>query len=286
MLIFFFRLLSHLPLAVLQRMGSLMGWTVYFASSAFRQRLRTNLSIAGYANHLNEAVSAVGKSIGELPFVWYGAPERVMSTATIEHWAVVQAAIDGGKGIIFLTPHLGCFEIIAQAIAVRIPLTALYRPPRKKLLQPLLEQARKRPNLGLAPTNLGGIRKLMRSLKQGGAIGLLPDQVPQNGEGVWARFFGKPAYTMTLPARLHESSGAPIILAYAERLEKGRGFVIHFSLGPTLTRASAEENATLINQSMEALISRCPSQYFWSYNRFKTPKGVAAPSMSIATGSA
>lgn len=261
-----------------------MGWTVYFASSAFRQRLKRNLSIAGYSNQLNAAVSAVGKSMGELPFVWYGKPKRVISTATIEHWTVVQTAIDAGKGIIFLTPHLGCFEIIAQAIAVRMPLTALYRPPRKKLLRPLLEQARTRPNLQLAPANLGGVRMLMKSLKQGGAVGLLPDQVPQNGEGVWANFFGKPAYTMTLPGRLQQKSGAPIILAYAERLNKGRGFVIRFLEGPMLTQVGAEENATLINQAMENLISHCPPQYFWSYNRFKTPKGAPSPSMPASQG--
>lgn len=275
MLVSLFRVLSYLPLSMLHRLGALMGWIVYLSSTAYRRRLQSNLKIAGYAHTLPTTISAIGRCIGELPFVWYGTPEHVMSTATIEQWDVVQAAADAGKGLIFLTPHLGCFEIVAQAIARRMPLTALYRPPRKKILQPLLRRARTRHNLQLVPANIGGVRALMKTLKRGGAVGLLPDQVPQNGEGVWASFFGKPAYTMTLPARLQELSGAPIIIAYAERLDRGRGFVIRFFAGPALAAGGTQEKATCINQAMETLISRCPSQYLWSYNRFKTPNGVA-----------
>lgn len=279
MLVALFRLLSKLPLSVLHALGTTLGWLVYCASASYRRILKENIGRAGYARLLHSSIAESGKSILELPFVWCASPKRVLNTAVIENWELAQAALDSKRGVIFLTPHLGCFEIIAQAIAARTSLAALYRPPRKDVLKPLIEGARARHNLLLAPANLTGVRTLLKELKKGNAIGLLPDQVPQNGEGVWADFFGKPAYTMTLSAKLHQMTDAPIILSYAERLPHGRGFIVRFVPFDKVLGNSVEEQTRAINLAMEKLIARCPSQYFWSYNRYKTPHGAtAAPS--------
>lgn len=277
MLVTLFRLLSGLPLSALHAIGTALGWLVYLTSSSYRQRLKNNIGRAGYASYLSSSIQEAGKNILELPFVWCAPQERVLKTIQVENWELVQAALDAGRGIVFLTPHLGCFEITAQYVATKTPLTVLYRPPHKEALKPLIEGARARGDLRLAPANLSGVRMLLKTLKQGGPIGVLPDQVPQNGEGVWADFFGMPAYTMTLPAKLQQMSGAPIILTYAERLPRGAGFLLRFvpfeeSLGDTPQQA-----ARAINTAMEKLIARCPDQYFWSYHRYKVPDGVAAP---------
>ncbi|MGV8891795.1 MAG: lysophospholipid acyltransferase family protein [Burkholderiaceae bacterium] len=277
MLVTLFRLLSHLPLSLLHALGAALGWLVYLASPSYRRRLSENIQRAGHAAHRNAAIRESGKSILELAFVWCAPPARVLRCATIENWELVQSALDAKQGVIFLTPHLGCFEIIAQSIAARTPLTVLYRPPRKDALKPLIEGARARENLLLAAANLSGVRALFKCLKKGGAIGLLPDQTPQHGEGVWADFFGKPAYTMTLSAKLHQLSGAPIILSYAERLPFGRGYIVRFIRFEEALGDTPESQAAAINRAMEKLIARCPAQYFWSYNRYKTPHGVAAP---------
>ncbi len=278
MLVNLFRLLSKLPLPFLHATGSVLGRLVYLASPSYRRRLRGNIDRAGFNNRLAAAVRESGKSVLELPFIWCAPPQRVLNTVTIENWGLAQAALDAGGGVIFLTPHLGCFEVIAQAIAAKIPLTALYRPPRKAMLKPLLEQARARHNLLLAPANLSGVRTLLKALKQGKAIGLLPDQVPQHGEGVWADFFGKPAYTMTLPAKLHQMTGAPIILSYAVRLEHGAGYGLRFARFEQSLEGTPQQQARAINAAMEQLIAHCPEQYFWSYNRYKQPAGAdAAP---------
>ena len=277
MLVILFRLLSHLPLSVLHRIGTLAGSIIYWFSGSYQRRLKENLIRAKLAAHLTAAIKESGKNIFELPFIWCAEPKKVLATAQVEGWSIVQSAIDQRKGIIFLTPHLGCFEIIAQVIASRIPLTALYRPPRQSLLKPLIEGARRRPNLSLAPANLRGVRVLLKTLKGGGAIGLLPDQVPQNGEGVWADFFGKPAYTMTLPAKLQLMTGAPIVMSYAERLPAGAGFVVRFAAFDGELTNDAQQQARVINAAMEALIRHCPAQYFWGYNRYKTPPGVSGP---------
>jgi KDO2-lipid IV(A) lauroyltransferase len=275
-LVTLFRLLSILPLPVLHALGVALGWLVYLASPSYRKRLKDNIRRAGFDNYLTASISEAGKSVLELPFIWCAAPERVLKTAIIENWEFAQNALDARQGVIFLTPHLGCFEISAQIVAARLPMTVLYRPPRKKALKPLIEEARARPGLSLAPASLSGVRILLKALRRGEPIGLLPDQVPQNGEGVWADFFGKPAYTMTLPAKLHQMSGAPIILAYVERLPRGRGYVLRFAPFEQPLGETPEEQARAINAAMEQLIARCPAQYFWSYNRYKTPAGVSA----------
>ena len=277
MLVFFFRLLSKLPLRALHALGAALGWLVYLASPSYRRRLRENLHGAGFGQHLSQAVAESGKAIVELPFVWCAEPERVARHATDENWDYVQAVLDRGQGIVFLTPHLGCFEITAQQIALRTPLTVMYRPPKKAALKPLIEGARARHNLHLAPANLSGVRILAKCLKRGEPVGVLPDQVPQEGEGVWAPYFGRSAYTMTLPAKLAQLGKAEVILVYAERRAAGAGFIVRFVPFDATLAGTPTEQAATINRAMEQLIARCPAQYFWSYNRYKQPDGVAGP---------
>jgi KDO2-lipid IV(A) lauroyltransferase len=282
MLVIFFRLLSKLPLPLLHGLGSALGWLVYLAAPSYRRRLRDNLRGAGFGQHLSAAIAESGKAIVELPFVWCADPARVARHATEENWDVVQQVLDRQQGIVFLTPHLGCFEITAQQIALRTPLTVMYRPPKKAALKPLIEGARARHNLHLAPATLSGVRILAKCLKRGEPVGVLPDQVPQEGEGVWAPYFGRSAYTMTLPAKLAQLGKAEIILVYAERRARGAGFVVRFVPFDGTLEGSAAQQAATINRAMEQLIARCPAQYFWSYNRYKQPEGVAGPEQADA----
>ena len=277
MLVFFFRLLSKLPLPVLHGLGSALGWLVYLASPSYRRRLRDNLRGAGFGQHLHSAIAEAGKAIVELPFVWCADPARVARHASDENLEVVQSAFDRQQGVLFLTPHLGCFEITAQRIALHTRLTVMYRPPKRAALKPLIEGARARHNLHLAPATLAGVRILAKCLKRGEPVGVLPDQVPQEGEGVWAPYFGRSAYTMTLPAKLAQLGKAQIILVYAERRPAGAGFIVHFVPFEGTLEGSAFDQAATINRAMEQLIARCPAQYFWSYNRYKQPEGVPGP---------
>jgi KDO2-lipid IV(A) lauroyltransferase len=277
MLVALFRLFSLLPLRLLHLLGAALGWLVYLLSPSYRRRLKENITMAGFGSHLHAAVAESGKAIVELPFVWCADPARVAAHATDENWDYVQSVLDSGRGVVFLTPHLGCFEITAQQIAQRTPLTVMYRPPRKAALKPLVEGARARHNLHLAPANLSGVRILAKTLKKGQPIGILPDQVPQEGEGVWANWFGRSAYTMTLPAKLAQMGDAAIIQVYAERREKGKGFIVRFVPFEKTLSGSAAEQAQTINDAMQELIARCPAQYFWSYNRYKQPDGVTGP---------
>ena len=276
------RALAALPLSLLHRLGAIVGSAVYLVSPRYRHCLRANLRAAGYADRalLGQAIAEAGKGLLELPAVWLRPHETVAGwVVQVTGWDLVEAALARRHGIIFLTPHLGCFEITAQYYAYRAPaaapLTVLYRPPKKKALEPLMLAGRARRNLRLAGTDLRGVRMLLRALRQGEAIGILPDQSPGVGEGEWAEFSGRPAYTMTLAGRLAEASGVPVILAYAERLPQGRGYHLQFSAMPP--PLAGESPARTLNRALEGLIRLCPAQYGWGYNRYKVPAGASAP---------
>jgi KDO2-lipid IV(A) lauroyltransferase len=198
---------------------------------------------------------------------------------------LIDAALDAGRGLVLLTPHLGCFEVCAQAIAERFGsrtrLTAMYRPARQPWLREVQEFARRRPGLDTAPAALAGVRQMIRALRRGEAVGLLPDQVPPEGMGVWAPFFGQPAYTMTLATRLVQQTGAALLLIWAERLPRGAGYVLRVATpaAPLPTHATSDEAlqvacATLVNHEMENLIRQKPTQYLWGYHRYKQPRRV------------
>lgn len=268
-----FRFLSRLPLWLLHGVGTALGWLVFGLSAVYRQRFLAHARLAGCRPaQWRAAVGQAGRLVAELPRLWLGRPVPL-------HWEGAQhieAALAQGRGIVFLTPHLGCFEITAQAYARRFgarqPMTVLFRTPRKPWLRELVAGARNRPGLHTVPTTLAGVKQLLKALRQGQSVGLLPDQVPPQGQGVWVPFFGRPAYTMTLSARLAQQTGAALLVAWGERLAWGRGFRIHVQpLGGELP-ADVTQAATVINQAMETLISRCPQQYLWGYARYKQPR--------------
>jgi Kdo2-lipid IVA lauroyltransferase/acyltransferase len=275
---FLFRLLACLPLCLLHRLGAVAGWLAYFLSATYRRHLRENLAQAGLDQPAlrRAAIAHAGRMVLELPKVWLCSQAEVAGRVVqVSGWELVEAAWAADKGILFLTPHLGCFEITAQYYAIRRPMAVLYRRPKQAWLAPIIEQGRGA-NLILAPADLSGVRRLIKMLKHGEAAGMLPDQAPGAGEGLWAPFFGRPAYTMTLAARLAET-GATVLLAYAERLPRGAGYHLRlFPLSRPLTGDLAA-NVAQLNAELEALIRLCPEQYLWGYNRYKKPSGAPAP---------
>ena len=271
-----FRFLSFLPLPALHNLGALLGWAAWLLSPTYRRHLRENAALAGAADVAGASVAEAGKGLLELPKIWLRPHAEVVERVVrVSGWELVEAAWTQGCGILFLTPHLGCFEITAQYYANFRPMTVLYRRPKQAWLAPLIESGRGA-NLRLAPADMSGVRRLIKALRGGEAVGMLPDQAPGAGEGIWAPFFGRPAYTMTLAARLAET-GATVLLAYAERLHYGAGY--HLKLFPLSQPLTGElpERVAQINAELEALIRDCPEQYLWGYNRYKKPSGAPDP---------
>jgi len=270
-----FRAFALLPLPVLHVVGAALGWVSFLASGTYRRRFLDNAHQAGCARGpLRRAVAEAGKLVAEVPRLWFGPPAPILWDGD----GLIDRARAQGRGIVFLTPHLGCFEATAQAYAARYGrITVLYRPARKPWLRDLVDTSRERPNLVAAPTTLAGVKLMLKALKAGEAVGLLPDQVPPEGQGVWAPFFSRPAYTMTLSARLARQAGATVLLAWGERLPWGRGFRIHLREWVGEMPADAAEAAAEVNARMEALIRECPQQYLWGYARYKAPAPGPAP---------
>ena len=275
------RFLAWLPLGWLHRLGGWAGWLAWWLSPRYRRQLDANLARAlGRSDRAlrNAAIAEAGRQSLELPWLWLRpADEVVAQVVRVEGWALVEAAQAEGAGILFLTPHLGCFEITARYFAAHAPITVLYRPPRKAALRPLMEAGRARGLLRTAPADLAGVRRLIKALRSREAVGMLPDQAPGAGEGLWAPFFGRPAWTMTLAARLTEVTGVHVIMAWAERLPRGAGYVLRLSAPGAPFAGSLEARCAAVNREIERLILRCPAQYLWGYNRYKRPAGVPPP---------
>ncbi len=277
-----FELLARLSLPVLHRLGAMAGWITYLFSPQYAARLRENLVHAGLGHSKGQLrklqyanIREAGKGVLELPWVWRRPLEEVIASVRQCHgWEHVETEHAKGKGVIMLTPHLGCFEVISLYIAARSPITSMYRPPRWRFLDILMHQGRARGQMKLVAADFGGVRQMLKALKRGEFIGILPDQVPGNGEGEWASFFGRPAYTMTLIGRLVESSGAPVVMCYCERMVEGAGYILNFTpLVLDVSRSIPQQ----INSALESVIRRLPGQYLWSYNRYKVPRGVLPP---------
>ena len=277
-MVFIFRILSRLPLSVLHLLGAVLGYLTYWLSPTYRRHLRENIAQAGLPASLRGTVAAeTGKQMLELARIWMRPLEEAIPlVAEVAGWEHVEAAQKAGKGIVFLTPHLGCFEITAQYLSSFGDITVLYRAPKSAVAQELILTGRKRAHLHLAPADLSGVRALIKALKKGEMVGMLPDQAPKTGEGAWLKFFGRYAYTMTLAARLTET-GAASLLTWGERLPGGRGYRVHFKQPENPLAGSTVDRAQQINLEIEALIRQCPSQYLWGYNRYKRPGGADAP---------
>lgn len=266
-----FKFFGILSLPSLHRLGVALGWLIYWCTPKSAITIKNNIKTSGLTKNLQQfkqllhgSIAESGKAALETIGIWQKREADILPLVKQVHgWKAVKDALQLGKGIIFLTPHLGCFEITSIYYGSKHPITVLYRPPKIKLLHNFIRQGRTRKGITLAEANASGVRKLMQALKRNEAIGILPDQIPAAGEGEWADFFGKPAYTMTLASKLAEKTGATVIMAFGERLANGAGFDIH------ITRLESIATTTLLNNAIEQQIALKPAQYLWRYDRYK-----------------
>jgi len=267
-------MIAALPLSLLHALGTVLGWAMYGISPTYRRYLRENLEQAGYrdARTRRAAIAAAGQMITETPALWLRPLERVAALVReVRGMEAMQAARARGKALLFLTPHMGCFEVAAQYAAQVLPITVLYRAPKVGWLDPLMREGRGRGSVRLVPADHGGVREIFAALKRGEAVGFLPDQVPGEGEGEWSEFFGRPAYTATLAPKLAARDSVACFVVYAQRLPRGAGYRIVIRPYPGILPQETPTRA--LNRALEDLVRECPEQYLWGYNRYKTPAG-------------
>ena len=207
----------------------------------------------------------------ELGFAWQGKASAVYaSIKKIEGLSLLEEAQALKKGVIVLAPHFGNWEVLNFWLSSHMPFTAMYEPPRLQRLDAVIRAGRERKGAHLVPTTARGVSALLKALKRGEAVGILPDQVPDDTGGVIAPFYGYPAYTATLLPKLVSRTGALVIVSVARRLPRGEGYTLHFMRADE--RVYADDDATAahgVNASVEQIIALDPAQYQWEYKRYK-----------------
>ena len=274
-----FRLLSRLPLSWLHALGAALGRLVWWCSPQHRANVRANLQQAfGDVPPalLDEAIAHAGRQMLEAPFVWCRPLDEVRAhVLRFEGRELFEAARARDQSVLMLTAHLGCFEACLQAAGAVTPLTVLYRPPRKSSMHEVVGWRARGP-VSVAPADVTGVRKLARALRAGEIAAILPDQAPRAGEGMWVPFFGRPAWTMTLAARLSETPNVCVLLCWAERVA-GKGWVVRARAPEEVIEGDLAARCAAINREVERMVRECPAQYLWSYERYKVPRGVPQP---------
>ena len=274
--ILIFHALGLLPLSLLQRLGILLGWIGWLMPGTYKRRAARNIAFAypeASASLQRQSMQQLICMFLELPYLW--APRnasRLSSLISCDEWPLIDRTLAEGKGLILISPHIGCFEMLGPFYSQRHPATVIFKEPRMQWLSTLINRIRLSPQLTLVPANQKGVKGLLRTLMRGQTIGFLPDQVPAEGDGVYAPFFGQPAYTITLVQRMQAVRQTPIFTVGLERLDRARGY--HFHVVPMAAPLSEDPTtaATEMNAALEDMIRRMPAQYLWGYNRYKKPR--------------
>ncbi|RLA31529.1 MAG: lipid A biosynthesis acyltransferase, partial [Gammaproteobacteria bacterium] len=234
-----------------------------------------DLDSATRARLVRQTLRETGKAVLELGAIWGWSGTRLgrcfVDTEGIE---LLAEGHRRGNGVLIAAPHLGCWEMTSHYAQLHgYRLTALYRPPRQRALAPLIRTRRQRLGATLVPTDTSGIKALLRALRRGECVGILPDQ-DAGRDGVMAPCCGAPASTRILDARLARHSGATLLLAFAERLAGGHYRLRLRALPDAVGDADPLVAATALNRAVEVCVREQPAQYQWTYRRFKTrPEG-------------
>lgn len=276
---------SWMPYWMVQWLGVAIGMLLYWLPSGSKSIVKKNIA-AVYPNldrseqdHLvKQVLIESSKTTVEFGPVWCWNQDKLNGLVKeVEGQALVDEALAKNKGVIFLAPHMGNWEMIVPVISSLYASTFLYRPPNVPSVESFMVDARSRFGAKLAPTDVRGVRTLIKALKNSEVIGILPDQDPGASGGVYAPFCQRPARTMTLVSKLIQKTDCAVVFMVVKRLANGEGFAVHYLPADAAKLASKDEleATTALNQGVEACIELATEQYLWAYKRYrKPPKGV------------
>ncbi len=272
-----YRLLSHLPLPIAHGLGVLLGWLLWLIPNKPRDLTRLHIARcfpemppSAQLRLARRTLREAGKALAEGPVLWTGPERRVFKLVKeVRGQALVDDALTTGKGLITAAPHLGAWEMAGLACSRIAPMTSLYKP-QKGHWDALIKQGRQRFGANLVPSDNSGVKQLLKALKRGEIIGILPDQDPPPGAGEFAPFFNIQAHSPVLLSRLARRTGATVLTMFAERLSWGRGYILHFQ--PVSSDVVAENEITAVsavNAAVEEAVRQLPQQYWWAYPRYR-----------------
>ncbi|MGB1109516.1 MAG: lysophospholipid acyltransferase family protein [Gammaproteobacteria bacterium] len=282
-LLLFLKGLSLLPLRAAHGLGALIGWAVWLSPGGPKRVALRNVDLCfpdwseeRRRTLARDSLIETGKTLTEMGAMWFWPREKVLGLLQgIEGEEHFERLRDRGKGIIALTPHLGQWEFLGLVTPRFTPMTSLYRPMRMERLEAPITAGRQRTGNRLVPTNSQGVKDIYAALRRNELAGILPDQDPGKSGGEFAPFFGVQTYTMSFVSRLAERTGLGVVVGYAERLPKGKGFKVHVvPVGEAVNSKDLNVSLAAMNATIEQCIRQCPAQYQWIYKRFKRrPEG-------------
>ena len=269
------RTIGFLPLPLLRRLGTLAGRLSYRLDSRETRVARRNMQLI-YTDDspqqrelkVQGILESSGQTLFETLAVWTRPREKALKLLTgVQGRQHFDAALAKGKGMIIAGPHYGNWELLLKYLAHNGPLSLVYRAPEKAYGDVFLGRARGGSNVTLVPAETTAMRPLLKALQRGETVGITPDQQPKQGGGEFAPFFGVPALTLSLIAKLASRNGTPVVFAYAER--SAQGFVMHFEPEePALHDSDLSVALAAMNRRVEAIAKRDFRQYQWTYKRF------------------
>lgn len=271
------RLLARLPARAVDWSGALIGRALWRFDSRMARTTRTNLRLA-FPELCNDERQRLGRRsleqtcalALEAAAVWGSNVEHVLKrVVSVEGRGLIGAAIARGRGVILLAPHLGNWEIANLYVARHCGVTALYQPSGDGPLDDLVRRFRERGGSRMKVAHTGGIRAVLKALKGGQCVGVLPDQVPVPKQGVVVDFFGHPALTMTLVHRLAVRTGARVLCVYAQRIDNGAFYIRFRGVADELYDGDPLVSAQAMNDAVERCVREAPEQYQWEYKRFR-----------------
>ncbi len=274
-------LLSLLPLSLARRLGRVLGLRMNKGTGKPARNTRINIAAcfpelnAAEQNALiGESLKETGCSLGEMGMSWIWRPERVLEKIKAVHGqAVLDEALAENRGVIMIAPHIGNWEVLNLWLSKYYKLTAMYKPPKIKMMDDLIRGKRERMGSHLAPANVKGVRMAVKCLRRNEILGILPDQEPEVSGGIFAPFMGVQAFTMKLLPQLAAQTGGVVMSGYAKRVEGGFEIFFHRAEDSANSK-DLHEAAAAMNQEIEHCVRQVPEQYQWEYRRFsRRPEG-------------
>lgn len=270
-----------LPMRWLRALGNAVGWVIYHALRTRRELAMDNLRrVLGdrlddreRARVVLASVRNMTKTMLELLKLPAISAERLERLVPVSGEENLREAVEGGRGVIVVTPHFGNWELLAaRARQMGYRLSVVARDANDPATAGIITHARE--TFGTRVLERDELRTMLRTLADGEVLGILPDQ--HGGEaGVWLDFMGRPASTVTGPAALAVRTGAAVVPGFGLRTEDED---VHVRFLPALeipdTGDRDEDVRRLtqrINDVLGEQIMRHPEQWLWMHNRWRTP---------------
>ncbi|MEQ6885644.1 lysophospholipid acyltransferase family protein [Salicola sp. Rm-C-2C1-2] len=280
-------LIGHLPLALAQRLGCIIGFCLWAARDRTRKVTERSLALAypqmSHADRrtlVRDSLRETGKLIAEIPIMWESPVPRCLDLIReFQGQHLLNEARTEGRGVVLIVPHLGNWELLGLYYSTQFSMAALYSPPKLAEMESYMSQVRGRGGSELVRADRKGVLRLVSILREGGVVGILPDQVPDASGGTYAPFFGIDVLSMKLVSRLVHKTGARAVVTYCERLPDARGFrLVADQVDQALYEPDTDTSVAALNATVESVVRRVPAQYQWEYKRFrKRPPGEPNP---------